>query len=60
MAHKKLKAFTYKIGYPDTWKDYSSIDIKRDELIGNIISAARYRNEERNKKVGGTWTNQNG
>jgi putative endopeptidase len=52
MAHKKLKAFTYKIGYPDTWKDYSSIDIKKDALIENIISAARYRNEERNKKVG--------
>ncbi len=52
MAHKKLKAFTYKIGYPDTWKDYSSIVIKKDELIENIISAARYRNEERNKKVG--------
>lgn len=52
MAHKKLKAFTYKIGYPDTWKDYSSIVIKRDELVENIISAARYRNEERNKKVG--------
>ncbi|MBO9154488.1 M13 family metallopeptidase [Chitinophaga sp. GCM10012297] len=52
MAHKKLKAFTYKIGYPDNWKDYSSIEIKRDELIENIISAAHYRNEERNKKVG--------
>ncbi|RPD39099.1 M13 family metallopeptidase [Chitinophaga barathri] len=52
MAHKKLKAFTYKIGYPDKWKDYSSIDIKKDELISNIISAAHYRNEERNKKVG--------
>lgn len=52
MAHKKLKAFTYKIGYPDKWKDYSSIEIKRDELVENIISAARYRTEERNKKVG--------
>ncbi|MGN6508681.1 MAG: M13 family metallopeptidase [Chitinophaga sp.] len=52
MAHKKLKAFTYKIGYPDKWKDYSSIDIRKDRLVENIISAAHYRNNERNNKVG--------
>ncbi len=26
-AHEKLAAFTVKIGYPDKWKDYSSLDI---------------------------------
>ncbi len=52
MAHKKLTAFTYKIGYPDKWKDYSSINIQKDKLVENIISAAAYRIAERNKKIG--------
>ncbi|MGX5820245.1 M13 family metallopeptidase [Chitinophaga lutea] len=52
MAHKKLAAFTYKIGYPDKWKDYSSIDIQKDKLLENIVSAAKYRMNERNGKIG--------
>jgi putative endopeptidase len=35
-AHEKLKQFTTKIGYPDKWKDYSSIVIKKDDLVGNV------------------------
>ena len=26
-AHEKLNAFTVKIGYPDTWKDYSTLNV---------------------------------
>ena len=32
----KLQAFLKKIGYPDTWKDYSSITISKDDLVGNV------------------------
>lgn len=35
-ALDKLNAFTLKIGYPDKWKDYSSIKIDRNSLIGNL------------------------
>lgn len=35
-AIDKLNAFTKKIGYPDHWKDYSSIDINRSSLIGDL------------------------
>ncbi|TAN15880.1 MAG: M13 family peptidase [Chitinophagaceae bacterium] len=35
-AIDKLNAFTKKIGYPDHWKDYSSIDIDRSSLIGDL------------------------
>jgi putative endopeptidase len=35
-AKEKLQAFLKKIGYPDTWKDYSSITIRRDDLVGNV------------------------
>jgi putative endopeptidase len=32
----KLHHFTVKIGYPDHWRDYSKLDIKRDDLLGDI------------------------
>ncbi|GGM75363.1 peptidase M13 [Dyadobacter beijingensis] len=51
-AHKKLKAFTYKIGYPDKWKDYSSIEIAPDKLFENVISASLYAHKENVKKIG--------
>lgn len=38
MAKKKLSTFTYKIGYPDKWEDYSKIEIKSTALIENIIA----------------------
>lgn len=42
-AHEKLATFTPKIGYPDQWKDYSALQIRRDELIGNVRRAAEWR-----------------
>ncbi len=36
-AADKLSKFTYKIGYPNEWRDYSGIVIKPDDLIGNVI-----------------------
>jgi len=35
-ALAKLEAFTPKIGYPDRWHDYSSVDIRADELLDNM------------------------
>src|SRR3546814_1469863 len=35
-AHEKPAAFTPKIGYPDTWRDYSALQITRDDLVGKI------------------------
>lgn len=35
-ALEKLKAFTPKIGYPDKWKDYENLEIKKDDYFGNI------------------------
>lgn len=51
-ARKKLAAFTYKIGYPDTWKDYSTIEIKANTLLENIISARKWRVNEARNKIG--------
>ncbi len=41
-AHEKLAAFTPKIGYPDTWKDYSALVIRRDDPIGNGRRASQW------------------
>jgi len=38
-ALDKLSKFTPKIGYPDIWKDYSALSVKRDDLVGNIERA---------------------
>ena len=35
-AEKKLAAFRQKIGYPEHWRDYSALEIKRDDLIGDV------------------------
>ncbi len=34
-ALDKLSKFTPKIGYPDIWKDYSGLEIKADDIMGN-------------------------
>ncbi len=38
----KLEAVMNKIGYPDKWKDYSSVKVTRDDLIGNIQRANKF------------------
>lgn len=39
-ALKKLDTYLIKVGYPDTWRDYSNVVIKRDDLVGNVRRAA--------------------
>jgi putative endopeptidase len=39
-AHEKLATFTPKIGYPDRWKDYSGLEVHRDDPLGNVRRAA--------------------
>jgi len=41
-AEIKLQAFRQKIGYPDMWRDYSALEVKRDDLIGNIERASAF------------------
>ncbi|MGH6872896.1 MAG: M13 family metallopeptidase [Rhizomicrobium sp.] len=38
-ALDKLHKFGIKIGYPDHWRDYSALVIKRDDLIGDVQRA---------------------
>jgi len=51
-ATEKLKAFTYKIGYPDKWKDYSNIDIKPNTVLENMFAVSRWHAEDNLSKLG--------
>jgi putative endopeptidase len=51
-AAAKLAAFTEKIGYPDKWRDYSSLDIKKGALIRNLYAINEYENKRDINKIG--------
>ena len=42
-AKDKLAHFTVKIAYPDKWRDYSALAIKRDDLLGNELRANEFQ-----------------
>ena len=41
-AQEKLSTFVVKIGYPDKWKDYSTLDIKNDSYYENLKRASEW------------------
>lgn len=41
-ALEKLDKFTAKIGYPSRWRDYSSLQIRSDDLVGNVRRARSF------------------
>ena len=51
-AKAKLAAFTPKIGYPDKWRDYSSLTIARDDLYGNMERASIVEFKRNMNKLG--------
>ena len=51
-ALEKLAAFTPKIGYPDKWRDYSGLEIKADDLVGNYLRYAEFDHMEDVAKIG--------
>ncbi|EMI56628.1 M13 family metallopeptidase [Rhodopirellula sallentina] len=52
-ALAKLAKFTTKIGYPDEWKDYSSLQITDESPATNMIAAATFEFERDLAKLGG-------
>jgi putative endopeptidase len=50
-AHEKLATINVKIGYPDKWIDYSSLDIKPDSYLENVMRSRRFDAEEDRKKI---------
>jgi predicted metalloendopeptidase len=51
-ALEKLAKFTPKVGYPDEWRDYSSLEISGDDLVGNIRNAREFNHYRNVDKLG--------
>lgn len=51
-AQKKLANMKVLIGYPDKWRDFSSLKIGRDSYIQNIIAAEKFSNDYWLRKLG--------
>jgi putative endopeptidase len=51
-AEAKLAAFRQKIGYPEKWRDYSKLEVKRNDLLGNIQRAEEFELARDLKKIG--------
>ena len=51
-ALAKLELFRPKIGYPDTWRDYSALEIHADDLLGNIRRGAAFETARQLAKIG--------
>ncbi len=54
-ALDKLAKFTPKIGYPDKWRDYSSLEIEKNDLLGNVqranLHAYQFQIDRQGQKV---------
>ncbi len=56
----KLHGIRNKIGYPDKWRDYSSVQIVPDDFAGNVKRTTEFERRRRINKIGKQWTAANG
>jgi putative endopeptidase len=50
-AQEKLRHFTVKVGYPDQWRDYSALEIRRDDLLGDVKNAVTFEWNRELKRI---------
>ena len=60
-ALEKLHAIVNKIGYPDKWRDYSSVEVKANDFLGNVQRATVFESKRQLAKIGkpldrGEWS----
>jgi predicted metalloendopeptidase len=51
-AMEKMEALGHKIGYPDQWRDYSSIEVREGDYFGNTLRANQFEFKREADKVG--------
>ena len=51
-ALAKLHAFTEKIGFPDKWKNYEGLAIKKDDFIGNVRRCNQWQYQDNINRLG--------
>ncbi|MBN1767462.1 MAG: M13 family metallopeptidase, partial [Prolixibacteraceae bacterium] len=50
-AHEKLATINVKIGYPDKWRDYSSLQVKTDSYLANVMRSRAFNAEYSRSKI---------
>lgn len=53
-AKAKAETMLVGVGYPDSWRDYSSLDVKRDDPLGNALRAEEAEYRHQTAKLGKT------
>jgi predicted metalloendopeptidase len=57
---RKLSTLKLRVGYPDVWRDYWGLEIRRDDLMGNVLRARRFDSRDRTRRLAGSdrgeWT----
>ena len=51
-ARDKLARITTKIGYPTRWRTYDGLEVKPDDLVGNILRSRRHEHDRNVAKLG--------
>jgi putative endopeptidase len=51
-AYRKLASFRPKVGYPDKWRDYSSVTIVPGDLMANVMEMRRYGRNDEVRRIG--------
>jgi putative endopeptidase len=51
-AYEKLETFNPKIGYPKKFRDYSGLQVRADDLFGNVAAASAFETDRQLAKIG--------
>jgi putative endopeptidase len=51
-AFRKIETFRPKIGYPDEFRDYSALEVRPDDLLGNVRAVAAFETDRELAKIG--------
>jgi len=51
-ALKKLGTLSYKVGYPEKWRDYSPLKISRESFLGNVLAASEFEFQRQLNQLG--------
>jgi putative endopeptidase len=51
-AKEKLQQVANKIGYPDKWRDYTKLEVKPEDALGNSLRANAFENDRELAKIG--------
>lgn len=52
-ALAKLQGFNVKVGYPSKWRDYSALEVRPGDVVGNAERAGKFEWDYRRNRLGG-------